>query len=1219
MGMPSTGEAIGAAGSDVWWGIAMKNFRKTVFFAHLRAAGEHSRPGCAAALLLACTLPLASPAFSQSTKASLFGIVHDATGATVAGAQITVTSTLTHASRQASSDASGAFTVLNLEPDTYTLTVVHAGFARDEEQGILLTARDQQRVELTLQPASVQTQVTVSAAQASTINTEDSSISDALSPSDVLALPANYRGNGSTSPLTVIQTLPGVQPDSASFPPAASASPNPSVKFSIQGGLPSQSETTVDGISAQNQTTNNVQADAFPSAESVAEIRVDGVNNNAEYGQPGEITTVTKQGTNNLHGSAFWYFQNQAFDAIPYGSATKPHKVANDFGGSLGGPIVIPHLYDGHNRTFFFGTYEGLRFPQSTLEQYVVPTVAMKQGNFSQETASLANPFQGGAYPNASLPAINPSAAAFLSLFPDPNTGNTQSVAAALSGLGYNYRTLKDNTIGSNQFDVRGDQVIGSRAFVFGRFTWKNISQTQPNVLLIPNSEASTQYRIFASSFTYAFTPHVSNEFRFGFTLEQDGSANPLDGASYTNAAGLQGIGPNYPFNGITYLQFTQLTPLETPGTNGRLTYSEQSRLFQYVDNLSWQEGRHTLRFGADVRTLQANTPLDATAGDNYGSFLFAPGQYTGQEFADFLVGAPYQSYTDDITTNNRGRSDAYAFYAQDNWRATENLNLTFGVRYEFHPPFQAIDGNLGNFDPSIAKSGQLIYPTGYANLLSAPELANFNACPTAGVANPAANGGTENGAPCTPVLSSSAAGIPTGLRFAPKLRFEPRFGFAWRPSGNDKTVVSGGAGYYNITTSGAIFYALTGTLQTDEQIFNNSAPGTTPSLVFPNVGLGNALVPQYGTAPFNSAVDIHWHDPYSLQSALSVEHEFPGQLAARLSYVGLSTRHLVWQPNYNDLPLSSTTPAAAQPRSAFPFPNFQTINSRNTEASANYNSLQAELRRRFTRGLSFTAAYTLAKNLSDNQGTEGSFGTNPSSFSDEQGGYYATWAGNRSLDYGNVSGTRRHRLLLTGLTDIPVGRGRQFGGNMPRAADAVIGGWQITNIFVWQTGPFLTPFIPSGIADPSGTGSGILYSRPQRPDRVARGNTSAQNRRQWFSTAAFACPGGGGFAQLQAPAPNNCSVGVGSAPIGRFGTESVGSVEGPGTVNLSTGVNKTLAVTERVHLRAEGSFTNVLNHTNLADPTLDVTSPAFGTITQARGSDFGGNRTGQVSLKLEF
>ncbi len=1184
----------------------------TRLLSFVTVSGEHS---CRFPRLLLSLTFLASvslPLQAQSTKASLSGVVHDASGATIPGSQVTVTSSLTHASRQVTADESGAFNFLNLEPDTYTLSATHEGFAGEQEQGVQLTARQQLRLELTLRPASVQQEVTVSASGVGALNTEDSSIAASLSPADVLALPANYRGNGSTSPLTVIQTLPGVQPDSATFPPAASSSPNPAVKFSIQGGLPSQSETTVDGISAQNQTTNNVQADAFPSAESIAEIRVDGVNNNAEFGQPGEITTVTKQGTDTLHGAAFEYLQNSDLDAIPYGSP-KPHKVANDFGGSLGGPVVIPYLYNGHDRTFFFGTYEGLRFPESTVQQYVVPTVAMKQGNFSQETATLTNPFTGAPYPNQTLPAINASALPFLSLFPDPNIGNTESLAGALAGLGYNYQTLKDNSINSDQFDARVDQTFNARAFVYGRFTWKNIAQTQPNALLLPSSTGTAQYRIFASSFNYTFTPRVSNEFRLGFTLEQDGSANPFNGAGVTNAAGFNGIGPGYPFNGISLLQFNHITALTTPGGNGRLTYSEQSRLLQYVDNVTWQKGAHTLRFGTDIRTLQANTPLDATAGDNYGSFIFN-GQYTGQEFADFLIGAPYQSYTDDITTNNRGRSQAYAFYAQDNWRATPNLNITLGLRYEYHPPFHAEDGNVGNFNPAVAKSGELLYPAGYAGLLSAAELGNFDACPTAGVASQYATGAVVNGAPCTPVLSNTQAGLPSGLRTAPKLRFEPRFGFALRPFGNDRTVVSGGAGYYNITTSGAIFYALTGTLQTNEQIFTNTTGGP-PSIVFPNVGLNSTYSPQYGSASFNSAVDLHFHDPYSLQTALSVEHEFTGQIAARLSYVGLETRHLVWQPNYNDLPLSSTTSAAAQPRSAFPFPNFGTINSRNTEASAHYQSLQGELNRRFRQGVSFTAAYTLAKNLSDDQGTYGAFGSNPASFSDEQGGYYATWAGNRALDYGNVTATRRNRLLLTGIADVPLGRGRHFGGTMPRFLDAAVGGWQVTNIFVWQTGPYLTPFLPAGTADPSGTGSGSLYGRPQRPDLVARGNTSSQSRRQWFNTAAFACPGGGGFATLQ----TGCTTGINAAPIGRFGTEAVGSVEGPGTVNLSSGVNKTIALTERLHLRAEGTFTNVLNHTNLTDPVLDVTNAAFGAITQARGSDFGGNRTGQASLELEF
>ena len=242
------------------------------------------------------------------------------------------------------------------------------------------------------------------------------------------------------------------------------------------------------------------------------------------------------------------------------------------------------------------------------------------------------------------------------------------------------------------------------------------------------------------------------------------------------------------------------------------------------------------------------------------------------------------------------------------------------------------------------------------------------------------------------------------------------------------------------------------------------------------------------------------------------------------------------------------------------------------------------------------------------------------------------SYAYNQHIDYGNVVGTRRHRSITNGVYELPFGRGKQFFGNTGRAANLALGGWEVSGIFALQSGPALTAFIPSGNADPSGTGSGSLYFRQQRPDRVASGKLAAPARTGWFNKAAFTCPGGvglgntTGFASLQ---NGNCVVGgydysnpanpVAVAPIGRFGTESIGDLTGPGTVSLSTGVSKAFAITESVRLRAQASFTNVLNHTNLADPVLDVTNPSFGVITQARGSDFGGNRTGQVAVRLEF
>jgi hypothetical protein len=1163
-----------------------------------------------------------SAALAQSLFGSISGTVHDSSGAVVPNARIVLHRTETNSDRTVTSDKLGNYQAINIEAGLYDITATAQGFATTVGTGVTLIARQQLQYDITLKVTATNETVTVSGADAGVINTENAQISAALTPRDVLDLPANYRGAGSTSPVNVVQALPGVQPDTAPYPPTPSTHPQPSLKFSLQGGLPSQTETTVDGISAQNQTNNNIQADAFPSAEAISEIRVDGVNNNAEYGQPGEITTVTKSGTNKFHGSAYEYLQNQFLDATPYGTdaADKPHKVANDFGGSFGGPVILPHLYNGRDKTFFFGDYEGLRYPQSNVLHAIVPTALMKQGNFSQEPVVLTNPFTGGTYLNNTVP-INASSQTFLQFWPNPSAQfANESLAQAVSTTGYNYLSTRRDDISSNQFDVRGDRNFGQRASVFGRYTWKNVSQLQPADLTLPYSTAYGQYRILASSFNYNFSPSVVDEFRFGFTLERDGNSNPFNGPAFATSTGLNGVQPAF-FNGIPHIGFGQINSI-----GERLGFEERSRLFQYVDNLSWQRGTHSLKFGLDIRHLIAHTEAGgSTPSINYGNFAFDSAQgstATGHEFADFLVGVPYQSQTDHINADNNGVADSYAFYAQDNWKATPNLNLNFGVRYEYHPALTSTNGLVGNFDPSVPLSGRLIYQAGYASTLSVEELANVNACTTAGVNNPYATNGPQNGAPCTPVVSNTEAGLPAGLRHAPTLRFEPRFGFAYRPFGNDRTAIRGGVGYYNITTTGALFYAIEQTLQSNFQTFTNSYSATGPLFSFPaTTPNSNTFTPSFGSVYFYASIDTNWHDPYSLQSDLSIDHDFGHNVGARISYVGLHTWHLIWQPEYNQLPKSTTTIAADQPLSAHPFPNFYAITARSTAAQADYHAVQGEISHRLTNGLSFDSAYTYAKNLADNQGTYGA-GTG-SSFVDEQGGYNPTDSYNQHQDYGNVSATRRHRWLSTVIYELPVGRGKRFGTNMNRFADLAVGGWQLSNIFLVQSGTFLTAYLPYYDIDPSGTGSGPLGYAGQRPDRTGNGNAGPHNRNAFFNNNAFACPGQSGYSSLQ---PTNatggvtpCDVGVGTLPIGRFGTESTGDLVGPGTVSLSSGVSKTIDIVEGVRLRGEATFTNVLNHTNLADPLTDISQPNFGQITQSRGSDFGGNRTGQLSLKLEF
>jgi len=353
------------------------------------------------------------------------------------------------------------------------------------------------------------------------------------------------------------------------------------------------------------------------------------------------------------------------------------------------------------------------------------------------------------------------------------------------------------------------------------------------------------------------------------------------------------------------------------------------------------------------------------------------------------------------------------------------------------------------------------------------------------------------------------------------------------------------------------------------------------------------------------------------------VDHDFGTGYAARLSYIGSETHQLVWAPDENTLPFSSTVSANNQPLSARLFPNWGRINTRATGANESLHSLQAEFSHRFQRGLQFDSAWTYSKALADNQGP-----ANNSGFAGESGGSRATSVLDRNADFGNVYGTRRQRWNTTMVYDLPFGRGRAYGANMSRIADLLVGGWRLSNIFLWQSGPFESPYFPDGQGDPSGTGSGLDGTasgfdgghRNQYPDRVigVSMKPAHQTRTQWTNPAAFTCPA---YPNWVPGTP--CTTGSGSGPspnpIGRFGTARVGSIVGPGTVNLSSGLSKSFSITERVKLKAEGTFTNVLNHTNLGDPNLNVSSPSFGLISNTISSDFGGARSGQVSMRLDF
>ncbi len=385
---------------------------------------------------------------AQSIQGSILGSVRDSSGAAVPGATVVITDVDTSVHVTVVTDAAGNYQVLDLTADHYSVAVTAAGFEAKLVKGLTLTARQQLREDVTLAIGSVGQEVTVNSGDAGVIATDTPSIDASLPAVEVRDLPANYRASvNGTSPLSIIQVLPGVQADNNG-------------NFSVQGGLPFQTEVSVDGVTVQNTTSNTPLPDAFPSGDSIAEIRVDGVLNNAEFGQPGEVTTITKSGTNDLHGAAFYYHQDSGEQAKPFGALLKPKLVTNDFGGSVGGPVFIPKLYNGRNRTFFFGTYEGYRSPRTGVFQYSVPTVAMKQGNFSgvQGVKPLNNPFTGGTYANYTVP-VSATAASFLSLFPDPNYGGNLNTYVPGE---INYVANENTSLFSNQYDVRGDEYLGN-------------------------------------------------------------------------------------------------------------------------------------------------------------------------------------------------------------------------------------------------------------------------------------------------------------------------------------------------------------------------------------------------------------------------------------------------------------------------------------------------------------------------------------------------------------------------------------------------------------------------------------------------------------------------------------------------------------------------------------------------------------------------------------
>jgi hypothetical protein len=1120
----------------------------------------------------------AASASAQSTLGVILGTVRDASGGVVRAASVRLTNEGENTSRETVTGENGDFGFYNVKRGIYALRVTAPGFREFTTAGVRLEARNTVRVDATLTVGEMTQTIEVSAA-AGVIATDSPIINSTLSTERVAALPVNLRAGGSTSPYNIIATLPGVQPDNGNG-------------FGIQGGIPAQSDSSVDGISITNAAGNSPVRALFPSVESIAEIKVQGVGNTAEYGTPGDVTTISKSGTNQYHGALFWYHQNKALDARSFGQARLPAKIGNTAGGNLGGPVLLPRLYSGKNRTFFLFTWESFRFPRQSTVQNSVPTERLKAGDFNAEGVAVRDPLTGQPFGGNAIPAsrVNAIAKAILPFYPDPNNGPRDRFTAA------NFIENRSANIESDQFDVRLDHHFSARHSVFSRYSYKSNPSFSPNVLLLPTDTVEDGHHSGVISYTWSILPALLNEFRGGVNYAFSQREFPFDGRGFLKSLNLKDIPPNPIYNGIPAFFVDRFTSF----AKGRPGFS-RSWNTQFIDNMTWSRGRHTLKWGLDIRKLRGESNISFITGDSYGEFLFS-GNFSGHPWGDFLLGAPVQSAFADLQIDNDGRATHYKAYVQDSFRVTPKLTLDYGVRWEFHPGYYDAGLNIANFDRSIPRTGRVIIPSDprARSFIGPGVLTTINACP----------GPTINGVGCTPIVTAKEAGLPEGLRKNYYKQFLPRFGLAYRL--NEKTTLRASAGVYNMIIMGSVFYSLTSTVQADVRSFTNVAADGKPVFFLPETRTPGSGVRagSVGTFEFRTANQIDFRPPQMYQWSLSVDRQLNRSTGLRLSYIGNKSSHMPWAPDINQ-PQSSTQFFSQRPLTDRPFPHWGLIYSRDAGANSVYNALQTEVNRRLSKGLSFNFAYTLAKNLADNAGP------NPSGWAGENGGGRVTNSLNRRADRGDVYATRRHRSVSTLVYDLPFGRGRLFLTGANRLTDAVLGGWSLSSILTLQTGPYLTPVFSGG--DPSGTNAPRRGA--QRPDRLGEANGSVSNptAAMWLDRSAFVCPGRSpGALQF------NCAIGVvpgrDPAPLGRFGNSGVGIVLGPGTVGWNLGMSKRIRLVERFGLRLEGTFTNALNRVNLADPNLNIADGNFGRITSARGGEvFGGGRTGQVSIRLEY
>jgi carboxypeptidase family protein len=1137
--------------------------------------GSFSRPriGCFVALFAA--LLLSEALSGQSTVGTVLGTVKEASGGVVSSAKVTLINTGTNSKHSTLTNGAGSFEFVNVEVGTYKLEIEAPGFQKSEFNSFDLGGRETKRLDSQLQIATQSTIVNVEASGGATVQTDTSSIAETKGSRELVDLPVaiTTRATGSTSAMSTLTAQPGVQTDANG-------------NISVAGALPTQLSMSIDGISTMGpggfvgQGGASAIGELFPSFNAIAEIRIGETINAAEFGGVADITTISKSGSNSVHGGVFENFQNNDLNAADFFSNTVPELKMNNFGIYMGGPVVLPK-YNGRNKTFFFGSFEALRLPKSVQQIQSDPTAAMRAGDLS----AYSDPIVG--YPNNQIPLtqINPYATASFGLFyPLPNFGPTGAIAN-------NYLGSIAIPINSNQGDIRIDQYIGSKHLIFARWTYKNkrASQIQTSGfssgLPVTASEGAQSVPEVDAALTvawnYTISPTVVNEVRIGNSQNDIGESVGGSAQGNANALGLTNLPTPPPagYNIVPTINITGFAPIF-----GFSQIANQGTK-QALDTLTWTVGRHTLKFGGDWRRLHAygtSAFFNLLLGqyDFNGSVmsgLLGPG--AGTPMASYLLGYPDNAtIATTVAANVNAFASHYATYAQDDWKMTKNLTLNYGLRWEYHPMFRDQYNNLANFLPDYTSLQNGVTVKG-AVVIPGPG--------TYGITSPAF---VQTIAP-TPVITAAQAHIPAALRYSQKTDFAPRVGFAWRVFGSDKTVIRGGYGKFIEALMGSAAISAWAVQSSDVGFFNNSLGANgAPQFQMPYAWPSNIAQP--GTYSFYQATDLHYKDPYVQEWNLTLERDLGAGVGLRLSYDGNHGSYLGMHTNLNQ-PAPNTIGFNNIPQADYPLPDFQYMTYNTNPGFSNYNAATVSFKKRMTKGLQFEGSYIYTRDLSN---VDGNASTTADQFPGEFGGTITDPA-HPGLDYGNLAYARRNRALVTFLYELPFGKGKQFMNSANKMVDGVLGGWELSGVLLFQSGPFLSV---STTSDPCGCGYNAFNANGGRADTVKGiSPTAGQSISQWINPAAFADPG---------------------TAIGRFGNASAGDVNGPGTQAVSLSLLKTINLTERFKMRFGAQVANVFNHPNFAVPgNLTVGVPGFGQITSLQSAEGAGPRDIQLTARITF